>query len=160
MLTLEESIHIYVVTRTEKQIFHLKNLCLEWQQQKESFWTFDEILKSLLRPSYIGYFAAKSDESDWKAFILVDIGPFSADVMYIYVRPETRGRGFGMELLNRVQAGLREFPQVESLFLEVRISNQRAIDLYEKFGMKQVGLRKQYYRNGEDAYVYMKKLQG
>jgi len=37
--------------------------------------------------------------------------------------------------------------------LEVRISNQRAIDLYESLGFTALGTRKRYYDDGEDALI-------
>jgi ribosomal-protein-alanine N-acetyltransferase len=50
----------------------------------------------------------------------------------------------------------------ENAFLEVRVSNQAAIVLYERIGFQQVGLRKQYYPDGdgrEDALVYLLELE-
>jgi len=40
------------------------------------------------------------------------------------------------------------------LTLEVRKSNIPAQKLYEKFGFKKCGLRKNYYENKEDAILY------
>ena len=37
--------------------------------------------------------------------------------------------------------------------LEVRISNQVAINLYTKYGFNAVSRLRQYYANGEDAYL-------
>lgn len=43
---------------------------------------------------------------------------------------------------------------IKYITLEVRVSNIPAINLYEKFGFKSVGVRKKYYQdNNEDAYV-------
>ena len=43
---------------------------------------------------------------------------------------------------------------VKYLTLEVRESNSKAISLYEKFGFKSLGKRKNYYQdNGEDALI-------
>lgn len=157
--SLKDSIFIYAMKRTEKQISHLRSLCHEWQQDR-AFWSFDEILQSLQRPSYLAYFASNCDECEWQAFVLVDIGPFSADIMYVYVREVARGQGLGGRLLQQVESALLQLDQIESLFLEVRVSNRGAIHLYEKFGMHRVGVRKGYYRDGEDAYVYAKTLKG
>ena len=44
--------------------------------------------------------------------------------------------------------------------LEVRISNQKAIKLYEKCGFKIVAIRKNYYQdNHEDAYLMIKEME-
>ena len=43
---------------------------------------------------------------------------------------------------------------IKYITLEVRTSNVAAIGLYEKFGMKSLGVRKGYYQdNGEDALI-------
>jgi ribosomal-protein-alanine N-acetyltransferase len=43
--------------------------------------------------------------------------------------------------------------------LEVRTSNASAIALYEKLAFRQIGLRKNYYRNPrEDALILQKEL--
>lgn len=42
--------------------------------------------------------------------------------------------------------------------LEVRVSNEPAKKLYEKYGFKNVGIRKGYYNDGEDAIVMVKTL--
>jgi ribosomal-protein-alanine N-acetyltransferase len=48
---------------------------------------------------------------------------------------------------------------VKSLYLEVRISNDPARALYERFGFRQVGRRADYYdAPREDALVMMKRL--
>ena len=33
----------------------------------------------------------------------------------------------------------------------MRISNQAAINLYDKIGFKQIGVRRAYYRNGDNG---------
>jgi len=46
--------------------------------------------------------------------------------------------------------------EVDRVYLEVRVSNSAAIGLYEKFGFKQSGTRKSYYRgpqSREDAIL-------
>lgn len=70
-----------------------------------------------------------------------------------------RGAGLGAHLLRHVldRARLRG---VEKLFLEVRASNQRAIDLYHSFGFEDVGIRRAYYdRPREDARVMLATLE-
>jgi ribosomal-protein-alanine N-acetyltransferase len=76
------------------------------------------------------------------------------------VLPDFRGRGVGSALLDRVLADLRS-AGVESLFLEVRVSNRRAAELYLSRGFSQVAVRPDYYRNPrEDARILLKRLGG
>jgi ribosomal-protein-alanine N-acetyltransferase len=42
----------------------------------------------------------------------------------------------------------------------VRVSNDRAIQVYEKNGFITVNKRKKYYEDGEDAYLMVKPLGG
>jgi ribosomal-protein-alanine N-acetyltransferase len=71
-----------------------------------------------------------------------------------------RGKGVGSSLLDRVLADAKA-NDVESLFLEVRMSNERAFHLYRSRGFDQVAVRKDYYRSPrEDARILLKRLKG
>lgn len=75
------------------------------------------------------------------------------DVLNVGVRPERQRQGIGRRLIGALARKMDE-RGVASLYLEVRVSNQAAIDLYEASGFKQVGLRKGYYdAPKEDAAV-------
>lgn len=80
-----------------------------------------------------------------------------ADMMNVAVHQDFRRRGVGQALVNALVEKL-EKRGVHSLTLEVRISNESAIGLYEKLGFAQVGLRNNYYRHPkEDAYILRKE---
>jgi ribosomal-protein-alanine N-acetyltransferase len=69
------------------------------------------------------------------------------------VVPDTRRRGVASVLLDDL---LREsrVREVETLTLEVRVSNDGAQALYRRHGFRLVGLRRRYYRDtGEDALI-------
>jgi len=69
------------------------------------------------------------------------------------VLPGRRGQGLGARLLTEVVATCRR-RGVTTLYLEVRDSNAAAIALYERFGFREIGRRKDYYtRPREDARV-------
>ena len=63
------------------------------------------------------------------------------DILNIGVCPAERGRGIGSILL---QQAIQAFGAQggKELFLEVRASNVAAKALYEKFGFRQIGIRK------------------
>lgn len=76
-----------------------------------------------------------------------------AELANIAVRSEYRGQGYASRLLERVLQVARD-REVETIYLEVRASNTRALELYDRFGFLQVGVRKNYYdRPKEDALV-------
>jgi ribosomal-protein-alanine N-acetyltransferase len=69
------------------------------------------------------------------------------------------GRGLGTALLSRIIDSVRE-RSTAVITLEVRMSNARALALYEKAGFRQIAVREDYYtRPREDALVMMKTLQ-
>jgi ribosomal-protein-alanine N-acetyltransferase len=69
------------------------------------------------------------------------------------VIPSFRGRGLGSLLLSRVLDRARE-RGVETVYLEVRVSNEAAVKLYTRFGFSDIGLRRAYYEHPkEDARV-------
>ncbi len=76
-----------------------------------------------------------------------------AHIVSVGVRSELRGFGIGeLLLIGAVEHAMERGADV--LTLEVRVSNQLAQNLYEKYGFTTKGLRKAYYTdNREDAYI-------
>lgn len=76
-------------------------------------------------------------------------------LLNITVAPALHGKGLGWELLLHLMDYARQ--RTDTLFLEVRPSNIRAIALYQAAGFNEIGLRRNYYpaRNGgrEDALL-------
>jgi len=74
------------------------------------------------------------------------------------IAPACRNRGYGEILMRSVL----EFGQNNSCrraALEVRVSNQAAVRLYEKLGFRILGVAPNYYQdNEEDAYILIRKL--
>lgn len=84
--------------------------------------------------------------------------PPEADVMNLAVAPTYRRRGIGRSLMQALTEVLHS-QGIESLFLEVRASNDPALALYGEFGFTEVGRRKKYYVNPtEDALILRKEL--
>ena len=81
-------------------------------------------------------------------------------VTNIAVREKHRNKGIASSLLQRAILN-SIFLGDEFITLEVRKSNTPAISLYEKFGFRKMGERKNFYRSPtEDAYIYNKYLKG
>jgi ribosomal-protein-alanine N-acetyltransferase len=79
----------------------------------------------------IGYFVAME-------------GVDEVHLLNITVAPEFQGQGFGVLMLDALSV-LARSRQALCLWLEVRESNARAMQVYERFGYRRVGERKHYY---------------
>jgi ribosomal-protein-alanine N-acetyltransferase len=79
-----------------------------------------------------------------------------AHLLNVAVAEEWQGQGLGRFLLNQSVACARGLG-MESMLLEVRPSNARALGIYERYGFEQIGRRKGYYpaadQQREDAIV-------
>jgi ribosomal-protein-alanine N-acetyltransferase len=77
-------------------------------------------------------------------------------VMNVAVHPEHRGRGVATMLLERLFE-LTADDRRRGYTLEVRVSNETAIRLYERLGFRGRGTRRGYYTdNREDALIMWK----
>ena len=75
-----------------------------------------------------------------------------ATLMDIVTKKNKRNQGFAKFVLNELLTIAKE-ENCTSITLEVRENNLPAIHLYEQFGFKEVGRRKNYYKNGDTAVL-------
>lgn len=82
-------------------------------------------------------------------------------LLNITVAPAFQRQGWARLMLDALALWARQ-QSAQWLWLEVRVSNARAIQLYEVHGYRRMGLRKAYYPNGsaprEDAVVMSLRL--
>ncbi len=78
-------------------------------------------------------------------------------IIAIAVDPEYRCRGIGRALMLAVEEELKKKGVIE-LWLEVRVSNRRAMRFYRRVGYVEKGILKGYYGDGEDAVLFKKYL--
>ena len=79
-----------------------------------------------------------------------------AHLLNITVHAELHGQGIGRMMLDYVVTLARRNGSA-SVLLEVRPSNQRALEIYTRYGFKRIGIRRNYYpapnNTREDAIV-------
>ena len=95
-----------------------------------------------------------------ESYAVMSIGADEAHLLNISVRPESQRRGLARQMLEHLLE-LAGANAVNTVFLEVRPSNDRAIRLYRLMGFCEIGLRKGYYpaaRGREDAVAMAKEL--
>ena len=74
------------------------------------------------------------------------------EILNVGVSPDFTRRGIGVELVKRVLNWAREHGG-RQITLEVGVCNGPAVALYQKAGFTQVGVRKNFYANNEDALI-------
>lgn len=72
--------------------------------------------------------------------------------MNIVVKKDNRNLGIGSKLLEEI-IKISKSLKAKSITLEVNENNLPAIKLYKKYGFNQVGLRKKYYNNKDNAIL-------
>ena len=81
------------------------------------------------------------------------------NILNLAVLPEYRKQGIATEILDYlIDKGIKK--GIKSFTLEVRESNDSARRIYEKKGFVNVGKRKCFYPDKEDACIYWLYLQG
>lgn len=83
----------------------------------------------------------------------------AATITKVSVHPALQNKGLGKILMEDLLKRTQEAGAVY-VSLEVRKSNDPAIHLYEINGFKNMGLRKKYYDDGEDAIAMVKYFPG
>lgn len=105
--------------------------------------------------SVVGYIMCRMELgfSEIRRFNLVKKG----HIVSVAILPEYRRKGLGNAILIKALDGMRDY-NVKEGYLEVRISNKPAIDLYTKLGFSISKTSKHYYKDGEDAYIMVKEI--
>jgi len=78
-----------------------------------------------------------------------------AEVLNFVIDGAFQHQGFGQLLFDYM---IEKMPGVKKITLEVRKSNQKAINFYKKNGFQEIFVRKAYYKNGEDAILLLKEF--
>ncbi len=90
-----------------------------------------QLLALMAGDTLIGYFVAME-------------GVEEVHLLNITVAPKFQGQGYGVLMLDALAVWARS-RQAQWLWLEVRLSNARAMNVYERYGYRRVGERRNYY---------------
>lgn len=77
----------------------------------------------------------------------------------IAVLKDYRKLGIAKSLLKKSMNEIIKY-NIDEFVLEVRVSNYPAINLYKKFGFKTHSIKRNYYRDQENAYYMIKDVKG
>ena len=93
------------------------------------------------------------------AFLIMEVhrNHRTATIVTLDVRQSERRCGLGSQLLKRSEEILADYG-VEAYDLQVDVTNEAAVRFYKKHGFKGVRTLRNYYANGNDAYLMVKDL--
>jgi ribosomal-protein-alanine N-acetyltransferase len=121
----------------------------------DDFWNYN-VFKSELENENSKYIVA-TENDEIVGFAGIWIAIDEAHITNIVTKKSYRNKGIGNLLLENL-INLSCSLNLNSITLEVKESNIPAIKLYEKFDFKNLGIRKNYYNNCENAIIMTKYL--
>lgn len=121
----------------------------------DDFWNAST-LESELKNPFSKYIIARID-NEIVGFAGVIDTVDQLEITNIVVKKTFRKNGIGNALLTEL-INLAKESGKEEITLEVNNTNLIAIKLYEKNGFKNIGFRKKYYNNTDDANIMTLKL--
>lgn len=139
-----------IMTMTLKDLEDMKDILYS---DFDNFWSYNVLKQELENPNTT-YIIAK-EISEVVGFAGISVLFDEATLNNIVVKKSCRGKGIGGELLESL-IELCSDMSIKSFTLEVNTENIPAINLYKKFGFKNVGTRKKYYNNTNDAFIMTK----
>ena len=89
--------------------------------------------------------------------VFVPAPGIEADILTVAVLPAYRRQGIAKEFIRQIEAYAVE-RQASAMMLEVELTNESAIRLYESLGYMKVSVRMDYYVPCKDAHVMRKEL--
>ena len=127
-------------------------------QNKNSFsdgWTENMLLDGFIKGGLKGLGAYNGE--NLIGFLTYSFCQEHGEIQDLLVAIEYRKKGIG-NLLIKNFFDIATSEKIKEIFLEVRENNFTAINLYTKNGFNQIGDRKKYYSNGENAKILQKTL--
>ena len=137
----------------EMTLSHLNEISSILAIDFDDFWSATT-LESELKNSFSKYIVARI-ENEIVGFAGVIDTVDQLEITNIVVKKMYRKEGIGDILLKEL---IKLAKDKNEITLEVNNTNLPAIKLYEKNGFKNVGLRKKYYNNTDDANIMTLKL--
>lgn len=134
------------------QVMNIESLCFI------SPWTKPQLIGELEDNKFANIYVAEFVNSENK--LLVGFYDYwitfdSATIAQIAVHPSFQKQGIASKMMQEIIDDCYA-KRVNNITLEVRENNEKARNLYKKFGFEEILVKPNYYSNGDNA-VYMSK---
>jgi len=107
--------------------------------QRNSF--FLKMEKSVFKKKIIGFVIVVKDRED------------RVNIVNFLIKPQYQNKGFGSLLLKHVLYEVKQLREIKKIILNVKINNNIAIKLYEKFSFNIIEKLENYYVSKESAFL-------
>lgn len=138
----------FISFMTVEDLNKIKNIL---QSDFDEFWDYDVLYNELISANS-KYIVAKTKDNIIVAFGGIKIILDTAEIMNIVTKKSMRNLGIGSYMLENLISICKK-NNIKLLNLEVKNTNSIAINLYKKYNFREVGLRKKYYDNKDDAIL-------
>lgn len=146
-MTKEKSteINIRLMTPEDAQaVTRVEKACFKFPWSRESFW------QEAIHPDTI--YLVIEVKGEIQGYMGVwHIGD-EAHITNVAIHPDYQHLKLGTKMV-KTMLEICQSEKIRAATLEVRPSNEPALNLYKKFGFRSVGNRPNYYEDGEDACI-------
>lgn len=144
------------ITIEKMTLEHLKQIEENIEEEFDKFWN-KEVLKSELDNPASSYIVALDENKNVVGYAGIWQPLEEAHITNIVTKKDKRQNKIGTKMIEKLIDMAKE-RKLNDITLEVNINNLPAINLYKKYQFKEVGLRKKYYNNIDDAIIMTLEL--
>ena len=130
---------------------HLDKIKENLKEDFDEFWN-ENVLKNELENPASTYIVAKDEQNNIVGYAGIWQPIDEAHITNIVTKKDKRRNKIGTRMLEELIKVAKE-KKLMDITLEVNVNNIPAINLYKKYNFKEVGIRKKYYNNTDDAII-------
>ena len=153
-MPMQDADNVILRTMTYTDLKHVMEVELQAYPHP---WTIG-IFRDCIRVGYNCWVATIDEQIVGYGIVMLAAG--EAHVLNLCVSPQYQRRGLGRKILGHLMQRA-QMAEIDMILLEVRRSNQAAIDLYHSEGFHELGVRNNYYpadQGREDAIILARYL--
>ena len=144
------------ITIEKMTLEHLKQIEENIEEEFDKFWN-KEVLKNELDNPASSYIVALDENKNVVGYAGIWQPLEEAHITNIVTKKDKRQNKIGTKMIEKL-IDMAKKRKLSDITLEVNINNLQEINLYKKYQFKEVGLRKKYYNNIDDAIIMTLEL--
>lgn len=135
----------------DMQLDDLERIKESLKDEFDDFWTYN-VFKSELENPLSKYIVATNEKNEIIGYAGIWQPDDEAHITNIVTKKIYRNKKIGTRMLEELLK-IAKSKNIKDITLEVNANNKIAISLYKKYNFKEIGLRKKYYHNIDDALI-------